>query len=134
MIRCRITERRRYSADLPQGGLEVPCRLTFVGSVKESDKLQRLLDSFCGKDGQLQDDIDTKDSVIEAADQASSSRSVDLHKAESQPATIDLIPDLTASPQKNGLGWIHFLVITSVILVCIWRKVSWMVTNYQIFQ
>ena len=42
-IRCRITGRRCYSADLPQGGLEVPCRLTFMGSVKESDKLQRLL-------------------------------------------------------------------------------------------
>ena len=71
-IRCRITGRRRYSADLPQGGLEVPCRLRFEGSTKELDKLQRLLDSFCGKDAQLQDDIDTKDSSVEVSDQISS--------------------------------------------------------------
>ena len=82
---------------MPQGGLEVPCRLRFVGSVKESDKLQRLFDSLCGKDEQLQDDIDMKNFVIEAADQVSSSRSAYLHEVESQPATIDLIPDLTAS-------------------------------------
>ena len=65
-----------------------------------------MLDSFCGKDGQLQDDnyiIDMKDSVIEAADQISSSRSTDLHEAEPQPATIDLTLDLTASPQKKRL-------------------------------
>ena len=73
MIRCRITGRRRYSADLPQGGLEVPCRLRFQGSVKELDnKLQRLLDSFCSKDAHVQDDIDIKNSFVEAADKISS--------------------------------------------------------------
>ena len=27
-INCRITGARQYSADLPQGGLEIPCELT----------------------------------------------------------------------------------------------------------
>ena len=30
-ITCQITGNRRHSVDLPQGGLEVPCNLTFVG-------------------------------------------------------------------------------------------------------
>lgn len=29
MISCQITGRRQRSVDLPQGGLEVPCALTF---------------------------------------------------------------------------------------------------------
>ena len=31
IISCTITESRRYSADLPQGGLEVPCTFEFKG-------------------------------------------------------------------------------------------------------
>ena len=30
-IRCTITGSRRFSADLPEGGLEVPCTLIFRG-------------------------------------------------------------------------------------------------------
>ena len=41
-IRCRVTGRRRYSSDLPQGGLEIPCKLTFEGEAKEIKKLLKL--------------------------------------------------------------------------------------------
>ena len=98
-IHCRITGRRRYSADLPQGGLEVPCRLQFEGSVKESDKLQRSLDSFCGKDAQLQDDIDTKDSAVEASDQISSNVSTTSQELQAAKGNVDL----TVSPEKKRL-------------------------------
>jgi hypothetical protein len=30
-ILCTVTGSRRYSKDLPQGGLEVPCKLEFFG-------------------------------------------------------------------------------------------------------
>ena len=43
-ILCTITGRRQYSHDLPQGGLEVPCQLTFKGDEKLVDKLKRQLD------------------------------------------------------------------------------------------
>ena len=33
-IKCTITEARRYSSDLPEGGLEVPCTLHFSGDGK----------------------------------------------------------------------------------------------------
>ena len=29
VIRCCVTDRRRYSSDLPQEGLEIPCLLSF---------------------------------------------------------------------------------------------------------
>ena len=38
-----ITGSRRYSSDLPQGGLKVPCLLRFSGSAKEIAKVRRLL-------------------------------------------------------------------------------------------
>ena len=41
-ISCEITGRRKYSRDLPQGGLEVPCVLTFKGDEKEIKKLMQL--------------------------------------------------------------------------------------------
>ena len=42
-ISCRETKaRRRYSSDLPQGGLEVPCVLQFVGTQAEIEKIVKL--------------------------------------------------------------------------------------------
>ena len=88
-ICCQITGRRRYSADLPQGGLEVPCKLKFAGSVKELDKLQGLLDSFCGKDAKLQDDIDVKDSAVETPQTFSNSlRLANIHDYEEPQAAV----------------------------------------------
>ena len=42
-IRSTVTGRRRYSSDLLQGGLEIPCTLLFTGDAKEIKKLKKLL-------------------------------------------------------------------------------------------
>lgn len=42
-IIVQVTGRRRRSVDLPQGGLEVPCLLTFIGESKEISKLERMI-------------------------------------------------------------------------------------------
>ena len=39
-IFCVVTGRRRYSRDLPQGGMEIPCKYRFVGSGKEIRKVR----------------------------------------------------------------------------------------------
>ena len=39
-IQCTVTGGRRYSADLPQGGLEIPCLVSF--STQESKEIQKL--------------------------------------------------------------------------------------------
>ena len=42
-ITCEVTGPRQYSNDLPQGGLEVPCRLTFTGTGDDTSKVEKLL-------------------------------------------------------------------------------------------
>ena len=45
LILCRVSGSRRYSADLPQGGLEVPCVLTFrTSNAKDVEKVKKLID------------------------------------------------------------------------------------------
>lgn len=42
-VTCRVIGHRRYSADLPQGGLEIPCILRFEGEKKEVAKLKKFV-------------------------------------------------------------------------------------------
>ena len=44
-ISCQVPESRRYSYDLPQGGLEIPCCLTFTGPSKIVEKVRNYLTS-----------------------------------------------------------------------------------------
>ena len=39
IIRCTVTGNRRYSGDLLQGGLEMPCKLPFRGVVRYVEKV-----------------------------------------------------------------------------------------------
>lgn len=41
-ITCQISNGRRHSSDLPQGGLEVPCQLIFRGEESNLKKIKRL--------------------------------------------------------------------------------------------
>ena len=44
-IACRVTGHRQYSSDLPQGGLELPCILTFTtASAKEYSKTKKVFE------------------------------------------------------------------------------------------
>ena len=43
-IHCVVTGRRRYSSDLPQEGLEIPCSLHFKGAAKDLEKVKKLFD------------------------------------------------------------------------------------------
>ena len=45
-IKCTVTDHHHYSSNLPQGGLEVPCKLTFAVKIfKEGSKAKNLLES-----------------------------------------------------------------------------------------
>ena len=41
-IDCTVTGRREYSADLAQGGLEIPCSLVFKATPREILKLKKV--------------------------------------------------------------------------------------------
>ena len=43
LMKIRTTGGRRYSADLPQGGLEIPCTITFEGVKKDVQKVKKLI-------------------------------------------------------------------------------------------
>ena len=47
-IECTVTGSRRYSRDLVQGGLEVPCKLTFKGESKYVRKVEKLIKPATG--------------------------------------------------------------------------------------
>ena len=44
-ITCEVSGSRRHSKDLTQGGMEVPCKLVFVGSSKDVAKAKKLIES-----------------------------------------------------------------------------------------
>lgn len=45
-ISCRVSGSRRYSSDLPQGGLEIPCTLICTGDAKEVKKLFQTISKY----------------------------------------------------------------------------------------
>ena len=46
-IKCTVTVNRRYSCDLPQGGMEIPCLLRFFGQDKWLKKVSKLIEDLC---------------------------------------------------------------------------------------
>jgi hypothetical protein len=42
-INCEVTGSRQYSSDLLQGGLEVPCSLTFIETEGDTNTVEQLL-------------------------------------------------------------------------------------------
>ena len=47
-ITCIVTGSRRYSRDLPQGGMEIPCLLEFTGSVDDTKRVEKLTRTAMG--------------------------------------------------------------------------------------
>ena len=43
-IDCQVLGTRQYSAYLPQGGLEIPCLLKFLGDKKDVEKLKKIIE------------------------------------------------------------------------------------------
>ena len=86
-INCEVTGSRRYSADLDQGGLEIPCSLTFTGEIKEVQKVQRLLKpSPTTPDNTSKEDVVLENSV----------------KVFQSPGTTVMVKDSSAVSVKIG--------------------------------
>jgi hypothetical protein len=60
IIQCTITGKWQFSGDFLQGGLEVPCKLTFRGDVRYVQKVQKLLTPACSKSGSTHESIAIK--------------------------------------------------------------------------
>ncbi len=57
VINICITGTRRFSADLPQGGLEIPCVIAFEGSSKEVRKMRKLVTAALSTTPVLTDEV-----------------------------------------------------------------------------
>ena len=82
-IDCTVTGSRRYSADLPQGGMEIPCILTFKSSSrKECNKAVKLLNMTLSKGD---DGCDKADTVSEISNITSNHLQIDSEVQSAEP-------------------------------------------------
>lgn len=86
-INCEVTGSRRYSADLSQGGLQMPCSFIFTGELKEVQKVQRLLKPLPA----IPDNASKEDVVLE--------NSVKVFQS---PGTTVMVKDSSAASVKIG--------------------------------
>ena len=63
-IVCHVAGPRRFSEDLPQGGLDIPCTMTFEGEVKHIAKDKKLIESTLDSSSQTQPSKKRKISTI----------------------------------------------------------------------
>ena len=70
-ITCQVNGRKQYSRDLPQGGLEVSCMLTFCGVISQLAKVQAPVKKVSAtKNPVTEADIPCKKIKIEPTDQS----------------------------------------------------------------
>ena len=66
-ITCEVIGSRKYSHDLPQGGVEIPCSLEFTGELVKIEKVKQLFkEAPVGKTKEVKDSntLDDVDSTI----------------------------------------------------------------------
>ena len=90
-ILCTVTGVRQFSADLVQGGLEIPCRLVFQGSSQDVDKMKNVLQD-APKEQLKQPEIDQEEQTpvqkqLEPADQQNTRKRCVLEQPNVQQNT-----------------------------------------------
>ena len=106
LITCVVDGPRRYSSDLPQGGLELPCKLLFrAPSLLESNKMKKLIQSAMEK------------SLLEPADNeptlqssTTDSQLTTEDTTERQPSVVDCS---SAAIQGNDVVAVNEMVCSS---------------------
>ena len=64
-ITCKVTGSRQHSQDLPQGGLEIPCTLTFEGGLKDINKAEKLIKKSLAVSTQQKTPVENKCATVE---------------------------------------------------------------------
>ena len=101
-ITCQVTGRRRRSSDLPQGGLEIPCELTFHTNKKsEADKTAKLIKNALSKNIT---NTETAVDVNFSSCPTSASKSQHSSVTSVSFASINLDDDMEQPAKKQKLG------------------------------
>ena len=100
-INCTVDGFHRYSSDIPQGGLEIPCVLTFTAqSSIEGNKVEKLIESaLSAKCSKVLYPVQDK---ICTADLPSITSSEEEENVCSQTDKIDLTNSGTAQGEAQG--------------------------------
>ena len=109
VISCEVTGARQYSADLSQGGMEVPCKLIFTAPSKEIDKLHKLLCRADFKEtNSLTNNLSKLDTAVSPAIviNPASTMATDNLYVKPKPSTLDVNPEpstLDVNPEPSTL-------------------------------
>lgn len=101
-ICCTVTGSRRYSRDLPQGGLEVPCTLRFMGSSKELKKVKTYFKTapFLSKGKSMKMQPSTSNEVNELTLDANQFSSPSYSGTETTPCDSDKPSEFSCEKEK----------------------------------
>ena len=103
-IRFLITESRRYSSDLPQGGLELPCILVFTTTCTELNQITRKqlgnTLSVIVREGTLDDEkTDTGNAAADTHSRISSSDCSHQSGTGAKPAGVQIKEEQAKLPE-----------------------------------
>lgn len=119
-IRCTVNGHRQYSADLPQGGMEIPCILMFTASCSsEAEKTKKLIQSSLSTESVK---VNTEDVVEPSTSKAIESVAVhedefeDTIHAPSPPrspqdVTVDLSEEVSAVRKRQKVCDIERIIM-----------------------
>ena len=99
-ISCVVNGVRRFSADLVQGGLEVPCRLVFQGSTRDIDKIREMLRD-APKEKQKQLDVKQEVQKTDKQDKQEAQRNTNKEQQRQIPSEIEQPPQCKAEPREQ---------------------------------
>ena len=109
-INSRVDGHRRYSADLPQGGLEIPCILTFVANNhKEGEKAKQLIESTLSIE--VCQELESESNQLQSTSSSVTTKSTELEVVRSSATSVikseeNTVDQGTQSPQKKRTKYI----------------------------
>jgi len=112
-INCEITGRRRYSRGIPQGGLEIPCRLIFEGLEKYVNMASNKLEKLKAKDKIA------RDALLETKNEAMNAVMQWVYKKTKQPKLCDVQGNEEVSIGKEAgenSEWVQIFAVTLKII------------------
>ena len=122
-IRCTVTGARRYSADLQQGGLEIPCILKFESGTDSEktrcllDKTKKLVSSALPKDKRPSEQVVHKEEGESSVDEVPETKKIKLSVSESENGQRDImrgemLSDIAINIAQRLLKNTHFKAVS----------------------
>uniref|UniRef100_A0A1X7UNR7 HIRAN domain-containing protein n=1 Tax=Amphimedon queenslandica TaxID=400682 RepID=A0A1X7UNR7_AMPQE len=145
VITCSVNSKRKHSRDLPQGGLEIPCRLHFSGEADLINNVEALIKEFTAS---IEDVNAATDESEDGKERALKKERLDVDNDTSEcewayfggwrltmadKSTIKNGLELNDKHITVGLKLLHSQFLTLVGLQCSQKVKMWLKTIYKCF-